>query len=121
MKTLRRLALVSATLTALTLLPATVAQAKWPEPPRGLPFARGCVDKRALTWPLRLADVCVPPVKVRVTRPEMIPVAFTIGKLWCLTANTRPGSAVTTVLSHVAAARFCRKGSRGWAYVRVRT
>jgi hypothetical protein len=121
MTNLRRLAALAVTLTALTLLPTQAAQAGWPDPPGKRVLARGCVDKRALTRPLRVLDVCVPPVKVRITRPALIPIGFTVGKLWCLATNTRPGPPVGTVLSHLAAARFCRKGSRGWAYVRVIT
>jgi hypothetical protein len=121
MTTPRRIAALAAMLSALTLLPTQAAQAGWPDPPGDWPLARGCVDKRALTWPLRVADVCVPPVKVRVRSPAGIPPAFRVGQLWCLATNTRPSAPVGTVLSHLAAARFCSKGSRGWAYVRVVT
>ena len=114
---------------ALGVAGAPAAEARWrPDNPfDNRRFARGCVKQKHLSFQLRVVarrifghKVCIPPMRVRIGSVGMIPVAYRIGQLWCLTANTKPGAPFGTLLSYISAARFCGKHGRGWAYVRWR-
>ncbi len=114
---------------ALSVSAAPAAEARWwPDNPFDHHrFARGCVKQKHLSFTLRVVArrvfghrVCIPPMRVRITSPAWIPVAYRIGQYWCLVANSRPGAPLGTLLSYISAARFCGKYGRGWAYVRWR-
>jgi hypothetical protein len=125
MLTIRSRVLLAALAASATIAVAGAPAAHaWPKPPSGR-FAPGCVKQSELSFQLRVvarrvfgAPVCVPPLRVRITSPAAIAPAFTIGKLWCTVTNARPGAPLGSVLSLASAARFCARGSRGWAYVR---
>ena len=118
--------LVAAAVVATALTAATPAAHAWPKPPYGKHLSpTRVVPQKHLSFSLRVVarrvmgrQVSVPRVLVGINPmyPESIAWGYKIGKLWCVLANTRPGSALTTGLSMVAAARFCRKHGRGWAY-----